>query len=600
MTSPVPSGSTSLALVARVQAALSAPGTPFATVDTPHGRRYASGPTVLREVLAASLAHGDRPFLHHRGGTLSHAGHHAAASALAHRCLTEYRLRPGDRVAIAMRNLPQWQIAFWATQLAGLIAVPLNAWWSAEELAYALNDCTPRLVVTDPERAARIEPWLAAQAARGERPWLLTAGVAGPPAERTERFEQLPPPAPGCAPPEVPIAPGDDATIMYTSGTTGRPKGVVATQSAWCAAALTPRFFSATAALVAGQDLAALRPHTVLLSYPFFHVAAFTVLFPLLSSGGSAVLMPKWDPAEALELIARHRVTLYSGVPTTALGLLEAAARAGAPLTGLTAISTGGAAAPPDLVRRIHRQFEGRVEARNGYGLTEVCGGVIANVGARYLEHPESIGRPAPAVEVRIADRAGGALPDGEVGELWLRGQAVFRGYWHDPAATAAAFSGGWFRTGDLACRRDGEVYVVDRLKDLVIRGGENVYCVEVEGVLHDHPAVADVAVLGVPHPALGEEVAAVVRLRPGRRAAAAELRAHVAGRLAAFKVPAHVVFRAEPLPRNPTGKLLKRELRAEVCAQLDGARSDGAPSDSPQLDSARSDSPQLDGAQPA
>ncbi|MEY9944325.1 class I adenylate-forming enzyme family protein [Kitasatospora sp. GAS1066B] len=572
MTSPVPS-SNSLAVVTRVQAALCAPGTPFATVDTPRGRRYANAPAVLRDFLETTRAHGAGPFLLLDGRGYSYAEHYAAAAALAHRCLTEYGLRPGDRVAIAMRNLPEWQVAFWATQLAGLIAVPLNGWWSAQELAYALDDCTPGLVVADAERTERIEPWLAAQQDRGGRPWLLTVGVTSP-AEaetpRTERFERLPAPTDGVSAPEVAISPEDDATILYTSGTTGRPKGVVATQAAWCAATVNPRFFGATAALAAGQDLAALRPHTVLLTFPFFHVAAFTTLFPLMASGGCAVLLRKWDPQAALELIDRHRVTLYSGVPTTALGLLEAAERRGLPLTGLTTIATGGAAAPPELARRIHRQFDSRVEARNGYGLTEVCGGVIGNVGARYLEHPESIGRPSPALEVRIADPAGERLPEGEVGELWLRGQSVFRGYWHNPEATAAAFdgppeAGGWFRTGDLACVRDGEVYVVDRLKDLVIRGGENVYCVEVEGVLHDHPAIEDAAVLGVPHATLGEEVAAVVRLRPGASADAEELRRHVAGRLAAFKVPAHVVFRTEPLPRNPTGKLLKRELRAEV-----------------------------------
>ncbi|MFI9269567.1 class I adenylate-forming enzyme family protein [Kitasatospora sp. NPDC052896] len=575
MTGPAPS-STSLAVVARVQAALAAPGTPFETVETPHGRRYVNGPVVLRDLLDATRAHGDRPFLRLGDRGYTFAEHHAAAAALAHRCLEHYGLRPGDRLAIAMRNLPEWQVAFWAAQLAGLIAVPLNAWWSAEELGYALDDCAPGLIVADAERAERLTGWLAGRGA--ERPWLLTVGAAddladggpaGGPNSRTERFAELPAPADAVAAPDVAISPGDDATIMYTSGTTGRPKGVVATQAAWCAAAVSPRFFGATAALTAGRDPARVPPQTALMTYPFFHVAAFTALFPLMANGGTAVLMRRWDPATALELIARHTVTTYYGVPTTALGLLDAADRAGDPLPGLAVISTGGAAAPPGLARRIARRFAGRVEARNGYGLTETCGGVIANVGARYLEHPERVGRPAPALEVRIAGPAGEPLPEGAVGELWLRGQAVFRGYWNQPEATAAVLSDGWFRTGDLARLHDGEICVVDRLKDLVIRGGENVYCVEVEGVLQDHPAVADAAVLGVPHPLLGEEVAAVVRLRPGTRADAGELRGHVAARLAAFKVPAHVVFRGEALPRNATGKVLKRQLRGEVLAEL-------------------------------
>lgn len=549
----------SLALVTRVQAALRAPGMPFETETTPTGPRYLNGPRTLREFVESTRAHDDRVFLRADSGSWTFREHYEAAAALARRYVETYGLRPGDRVVVAMRNLPEWQIAFWAAQLAGLVAVPLNAWWEREELTYTLDDCTPGVIVADRERMERMSDWAAQHGVP-----LLTVGVP----EAAERFEDLV--LSGVPAPDVAVGPDDQATLMYTSGTTGHPKGVVATNAAWCGAALTPRFFAATAVLCSGGSLDELPVQTVLMTFPFFHVAAFTTMLPLMIAGGAAALMRKWDPAEALQLIAEHRVTTYVGVPTTALGLLDAADAAGEELPSLLTISTGGAAAPPELARRVNRRFGGRVEARNGYGLTETCGGVLANVGARYLEHPDSVGRPAPAVEVRIAGPAGEALAEGAVGELWVRGQSIFSGYRSQPDATAAALAGeGWFRTGDLACIRDGEVYVVDRLKDMVIRGGENVYCVEVEGVLTDHPAIADAAVLGVPNPTLGEEVAAVVVLRAGAVLDAGAVRKHVAERLAAFKVPAQVVFRTDPLPRNPTGKILKRELRHELAKQL-------------------------------
>ncbi|MFJ9519583.1 class I adenylate-forming enzyme family protein [Kitasatospora sp. NPDC101801] len=535
------------ALVTRVQAALRAPGMPFEVESTPEGPRYLRAPRTLRDLLDGTLAHGARPFLIAGSGRYTFAEHHGAAASLATHCVGAYGLRPGDRVAIAMRNLPEWQVAFWACQAAGLVAVPLNAWWTAEELSYALDDCAPALVIADPERAERLTTWATAHGVP------VLTDLTGLPRD-------------GVAP-QVRIEPDDLATLLYTSGTTGRPKGVEATHAAWCAAATAPRFFAATSVLCAGGDLAAVRPQTVLMTFPFFHVAAFTTMFPLMASGGTAVLMPRWDAEEARRLIAEHGVTTYAGVPTTALGLLDSADAAGDRLPGLTMMNTGGAAAPPGLAGRIARRFDGRVEARNGYGLTETCGGVLANLGTRYLAHPDSIGRPSPALELRIADPAGRTLPDGEAGELLLRGQSVFRGYRNNPEATAAAFTDGWFRTGDLARVLDGEVYVLDRLKDLVIRGGENVHCIEVEGVLTDHPEVADAAVLGVPHPTLGEEVAAVVVLRAGATVGAAELRSHVGGRLAAFKVPTQLVLRTTELPRNATGKVVKRQLREELLA---------------------------------
>ncbi|MEU6482674.1 class I adenylate-forming enzyme family protein [Streptomyces sp. NPDC046887] len=536
-------------------ALLTAPGAPFATTTGPDGRRiYADGPRTLREFAEVTWAYGERPFLVAEERTYTYGEFFAAACALARHFTEVYGLRRGDRAVVAMRNHPEWQIAFWATQLAGLVAVPLNGWWTEEEFRYALDDCRPRLLLVDGERVARVRGWAAEHAAH----LLVFHAEEG---HKEQRYEDLPAADPALGPPEVDVRPEDDATIIYTSGTTGRPKGAVATHLAQAGAAANPRYHVALAALEAGT-VPGLGPTPVsLTTFPFFHVAAFTSVYAVMAAGGTLVMMRKWDARHALDLVHAHGVTHYAGVPTTALQLLDAAEADPRGLGPLTLLGTGGAAAPPGIAARC----TGPVQPRNGYGLTETSGGVLSHSGDDYRLHPGAVGRPTPATEVRIAAADGEPVADGEVGELWLRGQSLVRGYWEDPEATAAAFTpDGWFRTGDLATVDEGgRVAIVDRLKDMVIRGGENVYCVEVETALHGHPDVLDAAVLGVPHPRLGEEVAAVVRLREGAAADEEELRAHVAGSLAPFKVPAHIRIQQAPLPRNATGKVLKRELRA-------------------------------------
>lgn len=584
---------------AAVEAALRAPGAPFAVVAAEDGSPvYESGPRTLREFVEAVWAFGDQPFLVAESGTYTYGEFFAAACALARRFTDVYGLAPGDRAVVAMRNHPEWQIAFWAAQLAGLVAVPLNAWWTEDEFTYALDDCRPRVLLVDGERLGRVLPWAGRQGDPdgGDRPWILAfhhvtsapepaatsipapastsapatfAPAAPTPYARFERYEELPAADPALGPPDVEIRPEDDATIIYTSGTTGRPKGAVATHLAQVGAMMNPLYHAAASVLARGAVPGEGPAPVALMTFPFFHVAAFTSVYAAMAAGGTLVLMRKWDADKALAAIRTHGVTHYAGVPATALQLLDAAERGGDGLESLAMLSTGGAAAPPDLVRGLVARHSGRIEPRNGYGLTETSGGVLANFGAEYRAHPESVGRPTPATEVRIADRSGRALADGEVGELWLRGQALVRGYWNAPEATAAAFQDGWFRTGDLATVHEGRVSVVDRIKDMVVRGGENVYCVEVEAALHAHPDVLDAAVLGVAHPVLGEEVAAVVQLRDGSGATPEVLRAHVGESLAAFKVPAYVFVRAEPLPRNATGKVLKRELRGPVQDQV-------------------------------
>lgn len=555
----------------RTDGVLTGPGAPFAVVrGEDGGLRYADGPRTLVEFVEPVWAFGDRVFLIGESASYTYREFFAAACALARRFAEVYGLRPGDRAAIVMRNHPEWQIAFWGAQLAGLIAVPLNAWWTEAELTYALDDCAPAVLLVDGERLPAVDGWRRGNGARavvfhGERDGRAGRGAG------VEWYEDFGAPDPCGAPPAVEIRPEDDATIVYTSGTTGRPKGAVATQLAMAGAATHPRYHAAAAALARGT-LPGMGPAPVtLMTYPFFHVAAFTALCSAAAVGGTLVLMRKWDAERALALIDEHGVTHYAGVPATALGLLAAAERHGSPLTTLAHLATGGAPAPRDLVARLTARYGRRVEPRNGYGLTETGGGVLASFGDECRQEPASVGRPAPAVETRIAGPDGRELPEGEVGELWLRGQSLVRGYWRDERATAGAFRDGWFRTGDLAFARDGgRITVVDRITDMVIRGGENVYCAEVESALHEHPEVEDAAVFGVPDPVLGEEVVAVVRLRPGAAEASGvtgeALRRYAGLRLAAFKVPARVAL--GEVPRSPTGKALKRELREAFLAE--------------------------------
>ncbi|HEX4251499.1 MAG TPA: class I adenylate-forming enzyme family protein [Pseudonocardia sp.] len=575
-TSPAGSGAgTRAELVAR----LTAPGGLFELVDTVVGgvpmRVYAGGPATLRELALASAAFGDRDFLVYESTRVSFAEHARTVAGLARCLLEEYGLRPGERVAVAMRNYPEWAPIWYAALVAGLVVVPLNAWWTADELHYALADCGARLVFADAERAALIAPELADL---GGLPLVEVRGT-GPQAKGVRSWAELVASLdPAATVPDVEVSPGDDATILYTSGTTGRPKGAVATHRNHCTNVLNMRLGAVVSAALAngGQvpvpDPAAPQPGT-LCTFPMFHIAGINALCGAAYAGTKLVTLYRWDRELARELIRRERLTLASGVPTTMRQLVEDAAEDPAPLATLASIGMGAAPIPPELVRRIGGTFDRLISPTNGYGLTETTSAVTTNIGADYLAHPDSVGRLVPTAEVLVVDPGSGdPVPEGEIGELWFRGPNVVRGYWNNPGATAAAFTDGWFHSGDLGRVEDGWVYVVDRLKDVVIRGGENIYCAEVEAALFEHPSVADVALVGVPDPSLGEEAVAVVVPRPGTvvgDAAASALRDHVAGRLAAFKVPRYVVFRAEPLPRTPTGKVLKRDLRVAVISEV-------------------------------
>ncbi|NKQ52198.1 acyl--CoA ligase [Amycolatopsis sp. K13G38] len=550
-------------------ARFTAPGQPFEIgerlVRGIPMRVFTTGPHTLREIAVSCAAFGERPFLVYRDERWTFAEQARTIAGLA-RCLSEeYGLGKGDRLAVSMRNYPEWTPVFWAAQLLGIVLVPLNAWWTAAELCYAVEDAAAKLVVADVERAALLAPHLSTPLieVRGD-------GAAGRPWD--ELLASLDPEA---KPPDVAIEPDDDATILYTSGTTGKPKGAVGTHRNHCTNLLNTALGTFVSAAMANggepppPDPAAPQPGT-LCTFPLFHIAGITGLAYTAMTGAKLVTQYRWDPGEARALIRRERLTAVSGVPTVIRGLLADAAGHEEDFASLAGIGMGGAPIPPDLVGGVDRTFDALVAPGNGYGLTETTSAVVSNTGAEYVERPDSVGRCQPGTDVRVVDPATGEdVPEGQVGELWFRGPNIVRGYWNNPEATAAAFTDGWFHTGDLGRVSGGWVYVVDRMKDVVIRGGENIYCTEVEAVLFRHPAVEDAAVVGVPHPILGEEVVAVVVPRAETTVTAAEIRRHVAGHLASFKVPAHVVFRSRPLPRTPSGKVLKRDLRPVVEAEV-------------------------------
>jgi long-chain acyl-CoA synthetase len=373
---------------------------------------------------------------------------------------------------------------------------------------------------------------------------------------------------PEAALPEVTLSPGDPATIFYTSGTTGRPKGALGTHRNVGQAPMTVAYSILRTGVQAGHDPAVIsgQRRVTLLAVPLFHVTGcYAALLTTLFTGNTLVLMYRWDATEALRLIEREKVTGVTGVPTSAWQLLSHPDLHAYDLSTLRTVQYGGAPAPPRLRERISETLPDRT-ATNGYGMTETTSLVIHNAGHSYAEHPDSIGTPLPVVDVRITRPDGTEAAPGEVGELCLRGASIVAGYWNRPEATRQTFSGGWLHTGDLAkVDADGFVYVVDRAKDMVIRGGENVYCAEVEAALFEHPAVEDAAVIGVPHDELGEEVGAVIRPVAGADPRPEELTAFLRDRPAAFKIPAHYWIRAAELPRNPGGKVLKALLRREL-----------------------------------
>ena len=562
--------------IAQAHALLTAPGTPGEMEDLVirgvKTRTWKNLPPSLRSVVEMGRAHGEKIFLVYEDERVSYEGFYRAVSTLA-RQLQADGVGKGDRVAIIMRNLPEWVPAFYAAASIGAVVTPLNAWWTGPELEYGLTDSGTKVVLVDAERYERLREHLPncpdlkhiyVSRAREEiaHPMVRTleSVIGAPPTWGNLPDQPLPP---------VDILPDDDATIFYTSGTTGKPKGALASHRAVNSNIMAGAISGARAFLRRGEkppepDPTAIQRAT-LLSVPFFHATGcFAVLNPSLVGGAKLVMMHKWDVVRAFELIEREHIQSAGGVPTIAWQLIEHPLRKNYDLSSLESVSYGGAPSAPELVRKIQETFP-KSAAGNGWGMTETCATVTNHGSEDYANRPDSCGPAVPVSDLQIRDVADGVtvLPANTLGELWARGPQVVTLYWNKPEATAQTFVDGWVRTGDLARLDDeGFCFIMDRAKDMLIRGGENIYCIEVENVLYDHPAIMDAAVVGIPHRTLGEEPGAVVTLKPGASATEAELRAHVAERLAAFKVPVKVKFWPETLPRNANGKILKNELK--------------------------------------
>jgi long-chain acyl-CoA synthetase len=564
--------------IAQAHALLTAPGTPFEmetlNIRGVETRVWKNAPPSLRAEVEACRAFGsERIFLVYEDERASFEGFYRAVSAFM-RELQAKGVKKGDRVALVMRNFPEWPVAFYAAVSLGAICTPLNAWWTGPELEYGLIDSGSTVLIADNSSAARLQEHLPNCP---DLTWVYVSRSADEIAHpRVSKMEAVIGGVndwinlPDQELPAAEVGPDDPATIFYTSGTTGKPKGALGTHRNIVSNVMAAGLGGARAFLRRGEQPPAPDPAApqacTLLSVPFFHATGcFAILGPTLVAGGKIVMMYKWDPIRAFELIEREKVRMAGGVPTIAWQLIEHPERNRFDLSSLEAVSYGGAPSAPELVRKIKETFP-KSQPGQGWGMTETSATFTGNSAEDYINRPNSCGPAVPVCDMKICDpddATGQALPIGAVGELWGKGPNVVVEYWNKPEATAKTFVDGWVRTGDLArLDEEGFCYIIDRAKDMLIRGGENIYCVEIENVLYEHPAVMDAAIVGIDHKTLGEEPGAVVTLKQGGHATEAELRAWVAERLAAFKVPVKVVFWNETLPRNANGKILKNELK--------------------------------------
>ena len=523
---------------------------------------FKNAPAHLGQVFAGSRAHGDKTFLVYEDEIITFAQAADRIDALASLLVNTYGVKKGDRVAVAMRNFPEWVMSFAAIISVGAINVSMNSWWTEDEMDFALEDSGATVLICDQQRfdigaASCVKKNIKVLVVRPEKP--LPAGV--------DKWEDVLPL--GDKHPGADISPDDDATILYTSGTTGRPKGAVSTHRAILSSIMA---FSArnTIFQMSGTKLKDVDgpevPTSFILIVPLFHVTGCVpVMLSCFVAGLKLAIMYKWDPEKALEMIEREQITNFVGVPTQSWDLVNSPAFEKYDTSSLRAVGGGGAPSPTSLVGKVNDKVKNG-NPQLGYGMTETNAFGPAITGSDYLSHPTSTGRASWPMLVEVRDENLKPVPTGQSGEIWFFGPMLIRGYWNRPDATAETIVDGWLRSGDLGrLDADGYVYVEDRVKDMILRAGENVYGAEVESAIYEHPAVHEAAVFGVPHERLGEEVGVAILPNDGMTLTPEELWAFLDVKIAKFKIPTQVVIMSEPLPRNAAGKFLKRELQQHV-----------------------------------
>ncbi len=516
-------------------------------------------PPNLGFVLAMARGHGDKTFLVYEDERITFAEVADRCDGLANLLVNHYGVKKGDRVAIAMRNYPEWVMSFAAITSIGAISVSMNSWWTEDEMEFALEDSGAKVYICDQQR---YEVGAKFCAKYGLGVLAVRADTSLP--ATVDRWEDKV--IPGAPHPGGDVQPDDDATILYTSGTTGRPKGAVSTHRAVLSSIMA--FSARNHVLTAygrpapGGDI----PTSFILIVPLFHVTGCVpVMLGAFIAGLKLVVMYKWDADKALELIEREQITNFVGVPTQAWDLVNSPNYDKFDTSSLRAVGGGGAPAPASLVSKVANSVK-KGSPQLGYGMTETNAFGPGIIGKDYLERPTSTGRAILPMQVEVRDEDGNAMPAGASGEIWFFGPMLIRGYWNRPEATAETIVNGWLRSGDLGhLDEDGFVYVEDRVKDMILRAGENVYCAEVENVIYEHPGVYEAAVFGVPHERLGEEVAVAIYPKDGVTLTPDDLWKFLDGKTAHFKIPSQVVIINEPLPRNAAGKFLKRELQQQI-----------------------------------